>query len=195
MKMKNQEEPEDSSQQEGTIDLNEEDLTIYIYLDGLGKKLLCPFERYLNTCRKLFKSAKVKTKTVTIKISTDGGDIHVGFAIHDLIVTSGLLVTTIAIGDVSSAGLPIFLAGNPRLIYPHAVLMTHKTDHNLDGSCRFEKDNSMKQLQVLDKMTADIIRRNSRLTYRQIKNLWLSEKFITAEEAVKYGLADGIIGK
>lgn len=193
----NEMEADADSQNGSEIDFDEELFTLYIYTRILDLSILRSFEGYLWKCKKVFDTGQFKNelsgKKVTIKLSTYGGDINVGFAIHDLIVASSLPVTTIAIGNLASAGILPFLAGQHRLMYPNATLLIHKTDQDLENTSRIEKDNAIGQLKILDRMMMKIIEKNSCLNSSLIKKSCSAEKLITAEEALKYGLAHGII--
>jgi len=150
---------------------------------------------YLEDAKKVFrcKTARKKHLKITITICSPGGDSAVGLAIYDLIRSSGLPVRTRALGEVSSAALAVFLAGRERLMFENACLFSHKTDQEMEGCSRQEKETILAQLQAEDEKYASIILENSKMTRRQLDKFEGLERRITAQEAVELGLAHEII--
>ncbi len=62
-----------------------------------------------------------------VYLCTDGGGAGEGLAVYDLLrrLAHSKRVTTVAMGEVYSSGVILFLAGDTRLIYPHASLGVH----------------------------------------------------------------------
>lgn len=84
------------------ISFDENLFTLYVYTDILEMRILRDFDHYLYKCQKIFALKEFKKQfpdqKVTIKISTNGGDVNVRFAMHDLIIVGGLPVVTVAVG-------------------------------------------------------------------------------------------------
>ena len=170
-----------------------------IFGDNLDNKVLLDFKKYLEILEKLIKKAgKSKTnRSIKLYLCTGGGDCSVGLAIYDLLRSrsrfKSLQIETVALGEVASAGVIIFLAGDKRLIHENALLLSHLTDQNMDDCSRQEKDNIMNQMRIMDGIYRKIILKRSKLNSQTLARLEKLEKYITAKEAVKYGLAHEII--
>ena len=62
---------------------------------------------------------------LNVDINSGGGDVTVGYAIHDYLVGLGIPVNTKAVGICASIATVIFLAGSNRSMLPNAELMIH----------------------------------------------------------------------
>jgi ATP-dependent Clp endopeptidase proteolytic subunit ClpP len=63
--------------------------------------------------------------TIDVHIHSNGGDVTEGFAIHDVLVNSGMKVNTIVDGSCYSIATVIFLAGSKRSMSKNSQLMIH----------------------------------------------------------------------
>lgn len=142
----------------------------------------------------LVAKAKKTRKRIRINVFSFGGSSSFGLAIYDLIKTSGVAVDTVTLGAVGSSALAIYLAGQRRYIYENAILFSHPTDEILDASTKLSSlKGKFAQLAVDDRAYRKIILANSRLTPQMLAKLEKNETYVTAPEAVKYGLAHEII--
>jgi ATP-dependent protease ClpP protease subunit len=64
-------------------------------------------------------------KTIIVRINSRGGDVQEGWAIHDLLTTSGKKIKTIGEGKIYSIATIIFLAGSEREIFRNADGLIH----------------------------------------------------------------------
>jgi ATP-dependent protease ClpP protease subunit len=63
--------------------------------------------------------------SITVKINSRGGDVQMGFEIHDLLVNSGKKIKTIGEGKVYSIATVVFLAGSEREMMKNADGLIH----------------------------------------------------------------------
>jgi ATP-dependent protease ClpP protease subunit len=68
-----------------------------------------------------------------IQISSPGGKLEAAFGIYDCLRSSSIPVTTLNMGNVESAAVLIYLAGDKRLVTPTGLFMVHALGHSLDG--------------------------------------------------------------
>ncbi len=139
-------------------------------------------------------------KKITVVVNTCGGEALQGLAIYDLLRSCGLDVTTVILGEVTSSGLAVVLAGRERLMYPNAILHFHQT------AMEFEKGKSIKvlrqeevereraQIKIVDALYAKITLENSHISLRQLKALEKQDTYVTAEQALKMGFVHKLIG-
>ena len=114
---------------------------------------------------------------IEMVISTNGGNADDMFAIYDVmrIIREEVEIETLGIGKVMSAGVLLLAAG------------TKGPMHQLD--------NEMKEIKVIQELHIKALCEETNLTEKQLRAL-LKKKvniYLTAEEAVKYGIADMIV--
>lgn len=136
---------------------------------------------------------------ITIIMDNLGGDEYHGLAIYDAIATSKCHVTIIAYGHAMSMGSWILQAADERVLAPHATVMLHYGTWETDGSKaavlaqthEMERLNRLMEETYLQRMRAT----NPTTTLGKLKKMLDTDYFISAEEAVKLGLADRILEK
>jgi len=142
----------------------------------------------------LFAESQAPERDITIYINSPGGLVTAGMAIYDTMQYIKCDVQTIVMGQACSMGSLLASAGTKgkRLILPHARHMIHQplggasgqaTDVEIQARELFRWKDELTQIyqkhtgQPLDKLKADMERDN----------------FMTAEQAVAYGLADKVV--
>ncbi len=137
-------------------------------------------------------------KTVLL-INSQGGDVEYGFGSFDLLAEhqNRKLLTTVAYGNVASAAVMIFLAGNERLMSCNSTLFLHEPFNVLEGGIKTISD--MKYLTESIQLTLStmvkIHAKETGLSEEQIKTLFRANTTLTAKEAVKLGFATGTTKK
>lgn len=63
---------------------------------------------------------------ITLFLTSSGGDVAAGFAFLDLIRGANVNLTTVALGEVDSMAIIVFLAGRRRLVGPHTTMFFHQ---------------------------------------------------------------------
>lgn len=134
-------------------------------------------------------------KHLTFVINSSGGSLTDGFAIIDSIHSSTLPVHTLALGEISSAGLMIFMSGakGGRGVAPNTTVMSHQWSGEITGKMH-ELLNAQKDFEQTTERMVQHYLAHSRLSRKQITSLLLPahDVYLTAEQAVEYGLADRI---
>lgn len=134
-------------------------------------------------------------KHLTLVINSEGGSLTDAFALIDLIKHSKLPVHTLGLGQISSAGLMVFMAGAPghRLITTNTQIMSHQWSGSMEGKAHelisAQQDMLITQEKVLKHYCAC-----SGLSETQVKQLLLPphDVYLTAEQAVELHIADRI---
>lgn len=132
-------------------------------------------------------------------ISTYGGEVLEMFGIIDLMnmtKSSGVDIETIGLGKVMSAGVAILAAGTKgkRLVARNCRLMLHQASAGTMGSVH-NMENELEEVKVLQNMYVRCVAENSNLSIKKIKKMFSSNSnyYISAEQAVEYGIADEVI--
>jgi ATP-dependent Clp protease protease subunit len=137
-------------------------------------------------------------KPITFYLSTYGGGADDMFGMYDImrIVRETTEIHTVGLGKVMSAGVILLAAGtkgkrqigrNCRVMIHSVIAGNHGSIHNLI--------NEMEAVEQIQKMYIDCLVAETDLTKKQLKNM-LERKvnvYLSAEEAVEYGIADIII--
>ena len=138
-------------------------------------------------------------RDIRMIISTYGGEVLEMFGIIDLMnmaKSSDIDIETIGIGKVMSAGVAILAAGTKgrRKVSRNCRLMLHQASAGTMGSV-FNMENELEEVKVLQEMYVRCVAENSNLSVRKIKKMFSSNSnhYISAEQAVEYGIADEVI--
>ena len=152
---------------------------------------------YLNELNKIEKD-KDKKKPIDFYISTYGGSADDMFALYDLmnIVKEDTDIKTIGLGKVMSAGVLLLAAGTKgeRRIGKNCRVMIHNVVAGNHGSLP-NLTNELEAIQQLQDDYVDALVESTKLSKKKLKKI-LNEKvnvYLSAEEAVQYGIADIII--
>lgn len=150
----------------------------------------------LAVCRRLLALSEESDAPISVLISSPGGHVESGDAIHDVIRFIRAPVTTVGTGWVASAGAHIFLAPpkERRVCLPNTRFMIHQPAGGAGGQAtdiaiqakeilrtreRIARVISVQTGQPLEKVVADMER-----------DFWMS-----ADEAVKYGIVSRVVEK
>jgi ATP-dependent protease ClpP protease subunit len=129
---------------------------------------------------------------ITVRINSPGGDVFVGNSIFNALQRNPAEIHTEIDGLAASIASVIALAGETVNIAPNAMMMIHPAWTMTMGNAADHR----KALEVLDKVDAGILDTYSRKTGRtpeELSPLVEAETWLTAEEAVSMGFADGIL--
>jgi ATP-dependent Clp protease protease subunit len=132
---------------------------------------------------------------LTILINSPGGCVYHGFGIIDLMEASRLPIQTVAVGSVCSMGSIIFTSGTPgmRVMSKNAYIMTHQFNDWTEAKYH-EFVAQRKHHDDLHNRFVEHFVRTSKMSEAQVKDILLgsSDKWISAQEALEYGLCDMI---
>ena len=150
----------------------------------------------LVTAQLLFLESEDPGKDISLYINSPGGSVTAGMAIYDTMQFVKCDVSTICLGMAASMGAFLLAGGTKgkRLILPNAKVMIHQPSGGAQGQATDvriiaeEIDRTKKTLnRILAENTGKSVEEVSRDTERDF--------YMTAEEAVAYGLVDKIIEK
>ena len=146
----------------------------------------------------LFLESEDPDKDILFYVNSPGGVVTAGMAIYDTMQFIKCNVSTVVMGQACSMGSLLAQAGTAgkRLILPSARHMIHQPS----GGARGQATDMLIQVEEILKMkkylTQVYVNHNSAgKTYDQLAADMERDNFMSAEEAVAYGLADRIIQK
>ena len=146
------------------------------------------------TCRRLLALAAESSAPITVFISSPGGHVESGDAIHDVISFVEAPVTTVGTGWVASAGAHIFLAPpkERRLCLPNTRFMIHQPAGGAGGQAS-DIAIQAKELIRMRERIAKVIARQTGKPFDTVINDMERDYWMNAEEAVRYGIVSRVI--
>ena len=144
----------------------------------------------------LFLEAQDPTKDISFYINSPGGSVTAGMAIYDTMKYIKCDVSTICIGMAASMGAFLLSAGTKgkRIALPHSEIMIHQPLGGAQGQASDIKIRAELILRTRD-MLNKILSENTGKPIEQIEKDTDRDNFMTAEQALEYGLIDRIITK
>jgi len=144
----------------------------------------------------LFLEAENPTKDIHFYINSPGGVITSGMAIYDTMQFINAPVSTIVMGQACSMGSFLAQAGEPgqRFVLPNSRTMIHQPSGGAGGK-QSDIEIQYKEITYLkQRLTELYVKHNTKgKTYEQFEKDMDRDNFMTAQEAVEYGLADKVI--
>lgn len=131
-------------------------------------------------------------KKIKIFINTDGGSITSMWNFINIVQLSKTPCITIGMGKLFSAGAMLFISAPIRLLFKNTEIMIHKGSSGVisDISCII---NYSKFLEKETEMRREYIFNNTKITPKKYKEVEDKDWYITAPEAVEFGIATKII--
>ena len=144
----------------------------------------------------LFLEAQDPTKDIFFYINSPGGSVTAGMAIYDTMQYIKCDVSTICIGMAASMGAFLLSAGakGKRIALPHSEIMIHQPLGGAQGQASDIKIRAELILRTRD-MLNKILSENTGKSIEQIEKDTDRDYFMTAEEALNYGIVDRILTK
>ncbi|MBQ2641138.1 MAG: ATP-dependent Clp protease proteolytic subunit [Lachnospiraceae bacterium] len=131
-------------------------------------------------------------KPIKIMFFSNGGDLDVNNSLIDVIKMSKTPVYGYNMGKACSAACFIYMACHKRYVMPNATFLLHKGSAAFDGNFEEVAAHMQEYQRQIDGLCAYIMA-NSKIDKSTLdENIW-GEWYMTAEEAVKYGVADRIV--
>lgn len=133
-------------------------------------------------------------KPIYLFIESSGGLVGTGFVLYDVIRMSPAPIVTVGV-NVASMAAVLLAAGTRRLVYPHASVMLHLPQGGFSGDVKDLEIRTKEMGRIRDRIADAYIECGVDRTREQILKDIDREVWLNAEEAVAYGLADGIVGR
>jgi len=142
----------------------------------------------------LFLEADNPDKDISLYINSPGGSVTAGMAIYDTMQFIKPDVATIVMGQAASMGSLLAAAGAPgkRYILPNARHMIHQPLGGASGQAT-DVEIQARELLRWKKVLTDIYVTHTGKLYNELAHDMERDNFMTAEDSVKYGLADKVI--
>ena len=142
----------------------------------------------------LYLEAQDPDKDVYLYINSPGGSITAGMAIYDTMNYIKCDVSTICVGMAASMGAFLLAAGTKgkRMALPNSEIMIHQPSAGTHGQIT-DMAIHMKRLETIKARMNRILAENTGKSVEEITAACERDNFMTADEAVAFGLIDRVI--
>lgn len=148
----------------------------------------------LTVAQILFLAREDNTKPIRMYINSPGGHVYAGMAIYDTMRQVECPVSTVAVGFTASFGTVLLAAGTKGMRYalPHATVHMHQP---LGGAQGQATDIEIQANEILRLRTSinEILAHHTGQTITQIAEDFDRDRYMTAQEAMQYGLVDEVL--
>lgn len=146
----------------------------------------------------LFLESEDTKKDINLFINSPGGVVTAGMAIYDVMQFVKCDIATYVMGQACSMGSLLAQAGAPgkRFMLPNARHMIHQPSGGARGQATDIQIQAEEILKMKKYLTEIYVKHNSQgKTYDEFARDMERDKFMSAQEALDYGLIDKIIDK
>ena len=138
--------------------------------------------------------AKDKSAPITMYVNSPGGDADSGFGIYDVMKFVRAPITTVCLGLAASAAVIIFVGGKKerRFVLPHSRFLIHQPSTMSQGPASDLEITANEIIKIRDTYNTVLAEETGRSDKQILKDVH-RDFWLTAQESVDYGLADGIV--
>jgi ATP-dependent Clp protease protease subunit len=142
----------------------------------------------------LFLESENPDKDIHLYVNSPGGAVTAGMAIYDTMQFIKPDVSTVCMGQAASMGALILAGGadGKRYCLPHSRVMIHQPLGGFQGQASDIEIHAREILRVRERLNG-ILQKHSGQDLSTIENDTERDRFMEAEEAMKYGLIDKVI--
>ena len=144
----------------------------------------------------LYLEAEDAEKDIILYMNSPGGSVTAGLAIYDAMQYVRCDVQTVCVGQCASMGAVLLCAGTKgkRQILPHSRVMIHQP-HGGAGGTSADIEIQAAEIMKLKKRLNEIIAHHTGKPLDLVEKDTDRDYFMSAEEAIAYGLVDKIVSK
>lgn len=142
----------------------------------------------------LFLQAEDPKADVHMYINSPGGSISAGLAIYDTMQFINCDVATYCVGQCASMGAILLAAGTAgkRRALPNSRIMIHQPLAGMEGTAEDILIHAREFVKIKDRLNQILLKHTGR-PLEQIQKDTDRDRFMTAEEALSYGIIDSVI--
>ncbi len=142
----------------------------------------------------LYLSNEDSEAPIQMYINSPGGVIYAGLAIYDTMQMIANPINTVAVGVTASFGTVLLTAGTPgqRFALPHSTIHLHQPLGGAQGQATDIEIQTNEILRLRDKLNG-ILSSHTGQTVEKVKQDTERDYWLTAQDAVAYGLVDKVL--
>lgn len=144
----------------------------------------------------LFLESEDPDKDISLYINSPGGSVSAGLAIYDTMQYIKPDISTICVGLAASMGAVLLTAGaeGKRITLPNSKIMIHQPLGGMEGQASDIEIHAREIIKTRRKLN-EILAAHTKQPIEKIEEDTDRDHFMTADEALKYGIVDKIIAK
>ncbi len=144
----------------------------------------------------LFLESENPDKDISIYINSPGGSVTAGLSVYDTMQFIKPDVSTICVGQAASMGAVLLAGGakGKRYCLPHSRMMIHQPLGGFQGQAADFEIHAREILAVRERLNR-ILAKHTGQTLKKLETDTDRDRFMDADEAIKYGLVDSILSK
>ena len=141
-----------------------------------------------------FDPTAIEMPHIQMLLSTYGGCVYDGLSLYDAVKNSNTEVDITCFGKIMSMGIIILLSAKTRKAYRNTTFMIHEGSSGFIGKVA-DMEESVEESKRLREVIFDIIEKETKIPKAKLDEVRKSRMdwFLTAEEALEYGLITEII--
>ena len=144
----------------------------------------------------LFLQSEDPDKDISLYINSPGGVVTAGLAIYDTMQFLSCDITTYCVGQAASMGAVLLAAGatGKRFALPNARIMIHQPLGGAQGQAT-DINIQAQEIMRIKKILNEILSSHSNKSIKDLEKDTDRDNFMSAKEAVNYGLIDKVVKK
>ena len=132
-------------------------------------------------------------ETMNLHIHSNGGSATLGLFVADLMSMSDVCINTYVEGVAASAASLMAVSGKKRFMTKHSLNLMHQPSLNV-GSAKYKLvQDEAYNLELITAYIVDVYATHSTMSKSVIEECLYNERYLTAEECLKYNLIDDIL--
>ncbi len=142
----------------------------------------------------LFLEAENPKKEISMYINSPGGVVTAGMAIYDTMRFIRPPISTLCIGQAASMGSLLLAAGDKGMRYalPHARIMVHQPSGGFQGQASDIQRHAEDILKIKKRLNEIYVEKTGK-SYEEIEQTLDRDHFMSAQEAMEFGLIDKVL--
>ena len=135
-------------------------------------------------------------KEIALYINCPGGSVYAGLAIYDAMQFVKPAIATIAVGTAISMGALLLAGGarGKRMALPNAKILIHQLWAGFEGQAS-DIEIQARETIALTRRLEELIAQHSGQSLEKVSKDMQRDYFMSAEEAVVYGIIDGVLSR
>ena len=135
-------------------------------------------------------------KEIALYINCPGGSVYAGLAIYDAMQFVKPAIATIAVGTAISMGALLLAGGarGKRMALPNAKILIHQLWAGFEGQAS-DIEIQARETIALTRRMEELIAQHSGQPLEKVSKDMQRDYFMSAEEAVAYGIIDGVLSR
>jgi ATP-dependent Clp protease protease subunit len=170
------------------------DAGVYYFADAFTYETTKPVVQWIIE-KNLLPDSERPTE-LTLIINSPGGSVHAAFGMIDTMKGSAIPIKTVGLGMIASCGILAFMAGEKgkRILTRNTSILSHQYSWGSGGK-EHELFARVKEFELSTERMIEHYKKCTGLTEKKIREILLpaQDVWLSAEEAVKHGIADKIV--